>query len=140
MSFINRYGKSVVAVAVATLIVANQAISDDHIDAVEWVNVGIALLTAVSVHIVPLTPQAKGRKTAVAVSLAVLQVLTTTITGGIDMSEIVLIGITVAGALGIGVAPAQSPTQAVGWGPDKTPAATPPGTVEPSTREDAVRG
>ncbi|MET0495210.1 MAG: hypothetical protein ABW000_18975 [Actinoplanes sp.] len=140
MTFINRYGKSVVAVAVATLIVANQAISDDHIDAVEWVNVGIALLTAVSVHIVPLTPQAKGRKTAVAVSLAVLQVLTTTITGGIDMSEIILIGITVAGALGIGVAPARSATQAVGWGPDKTPAPATPDAVEPSARENAVRG
>ena len=73
-----------------------------------------------------------------AVSLAVLQVLTTTITGGIDMSEIVLIGITVAGALGIGVAPAQSATQAVGWGPDRTP--PPPTPIESPAREDAVRG
>ena len=106
-----KYGKAIVAVITAAIVVAYQALSGDkHIDATEWVSVAIAAVTAVGVYLVPLAPQAKWSKSAVAAVLAVLQVLTTIILGGIGPDEILLMLITAAGALGIYVAPAVSET------------------------------
>jgi hypothetical protein len=102
-----KYGKAVVAVIVAAIVVAYQALSgDNHIDAVEWVSITIAGTTAVGVWLIPLAPNAKWAKTALAAVLAVLQVLTTAILGGVGTDEVLLMVITAAGALGIWVAPA----------------------------------
>jgi hypothetical protein len=112
-----KYGKLVVAVLTAAIVTAYQALSgDNHIDAVEWVSVATAFVTALGVWLTPLAPHAKWAKTGVAVVLAVLQVLTTTILGGLGTDEILLMLITAAGALGIYVAPATSPTP--GTAPD----------------------
>lgn len=111
-----KYGKSLVAALTAAVVVAYQALTGDHhIDAVEWVSVAIAGVTAVGVYVVPMSPYAKWAKTAVAVVLAVLQILTTAILGGVGVDEILLMLITAAGAAGIYVAPAVTETQE---GPD----------------------
>jgi len=121
---VRTYGKAIVAVLVAAVVVAYQALTGDHhIDAAEWVSIAIAGVTAIGVYIVPLAPQAKWSKSAVAAVLAVLQVLTTAILGGLGVDEILLMLITAAGALGVYVAPAISTnglggTVAVGTGPD----------------------
>jgi len=118
------YGKALVAVLVAAVVVAYQALTGDHhIDAVEWVSIAIAGVTAIGVYVTPLAPQAKWSKSAVAAVLAVLQVLTTAILGGVGVDEILLMLITAAGALSVYVAPAMSTTAhgatvAVGTGPD----------------------
>ncbi|GLW32286.1 hypothetical protein [Actinoplanes regularis] len=103
------YGKALVAVIVAGVVTAYQALTGDgHIDPAEWVSVAIAAVTAVGVWLVPLAPGAPWAKTAVAVVLAVLQVLTTAILGGLGTDEILLMLITAAGAAGIWIAPATS--------------------------------
>ena len=118
------FGKAIVAVIVAAIVAAYQALSGDgRIEAEEWVSIAIAGVTAVGVYITPLAPHAKWSKSAVAAVLAVLQVLTTAILGGVGADEILLMVITAAGALGIWAAPARSTapsraTVAVGTGSD----------------------
>lgn len=131
-SLFTRYGKAVLATLAAAGVTAYQALSgDQHIDPVEAVSVAIAWVTAAGVYLVPLAPQARWTKTAVATLLAVLQVLTTAILGGLGTDEVLLMLITAAGAAGVYVAPAVSTltarggvgviTQpaAVGWGADQ---------------------
>jgi len=120
------YGKAIAAIITAAIVAAYQALGgDSRLDAQEWVQVAIAFTTAVGVWLVPLAPQAKWSKSAVAAVLAALQVLVTVILGGIEPDEVLLILITVAGALGVYVAPATSPTPAgapdvhVGVGSDR---------------------
>lgn len=110
---ISKYGKAIVAAGTAAVVVAYQALSgDQNIEAPEWVSIAIAAVTAVGVYVVPLSPHARWAKTAVAVVLAVLQILTTAILGGIGADELLLMAITAAGAAGIYVAPAVSETPA----------------------------
>lgn len=108
-----KYGKSLTAVVTAAIVVAYQALhGDGHISPVEWVSIAIALVTAAGVYLIPMAPYAKWTKTAVAVLLAVLQVLTTAILGGVGTDEILLMLITAAGAAGVYVAPAVTETPA----------------------------
>lgn len=108
-----KYGKSILAVITAAIVVAYQALSGDaNIEPTEWVSVAIAAVSAVGVYLVPLAPGAKWSKTAVAMVLAVLQVLTTVILGGIGADELLLMLITAAGAIGVYVAPAITTTPA----------------------------
>lgn len=108
-----KYGKAIVAVLAAAAVALYQSYSGDRtIEPVEWVSIAIAFTTAVGVWLIPLAPQAKWSKTAVAVVLAVLQALTAVILDGLGPDEIVLLIITVAGALGVYIAPAVSPTPA----------------------------
>jgi hypothetical protein len=87
-----------------------QALSgDNHIEPAEWVSVAIAGATAVGVWLIPLAPHATWTKSALAAVLAVLQILTTAILGGVGVDEVLLMLITAAGALGIYIAPAASP-------------------------------
>ncbi|WP_433793928.1 hypothetical protein [Actinoplanes sp. CA-252034] len=108
---VQKYGKAIVAVFVAGVVAAYQALGgDQHIDATEWVSVAIAAVTAFGVWWVPLIPNGPGVKTGVAVALAVLQVLTTAILGGVGTDEVLLMLITAAGAAGVWIAPASSTT------------------------------
>ncbi|BEL07807.1 hypothetical protein Q0Z83_059980 [Actinoplanes sichuanensis] len=115
------YGKAIVAILTAGIVAAYQALSGDQtIEPAEWVSVAIAIVTAVGVWLVPLAPGAAWAKTAVAVVLAVLQVLTTAILDGLGTDEILLMLITAAGAAGIWIAPAESTTGvSVGVGADR---------------------
>lgn len=104
-----QYGKAIVAVITAALTVAYAALSgDQHIDAEEWVQIGIAAATAVGVYLVPLAPQYTWGKTAVAVVLGVLQALATVVLGGLDTSEWIVLALAAATALGVVAAPAVS--------------------------------
>ena len=104
-----QYGKAIIAVLTTAAVYAYQSLSGDgRIDATEWVSVAIAAVAAVGVYLVPLAPRAKWTKTAVAVALAVLQVLTTVVLGGLDADEVLLLIITAAGTAGIYLAPAQT--------------------------------
>jgi hypothetical protein len=119
---VERIGKAVVAVVVLVAITVFQQLSGDHrIDPMEWVQIATALATAAGVYLIPLAPQAPWTKTALAVVLSLLQIATTVVLGGWDFDEIVVTLITVAGALGIAVAPATSPVTrtSVGWGADR---------------------
>lgn len=95
------YGKALAAVVGAALIVVQTAVGDGRIDAQEWVQIAIAAATAVGVYVVPLAPQYRWGKTAVAVVLAVLQVLTTVVLGGLDTQEVVTLLITALTAAGV---------------------------------------
>jgi hypothetical protein len=85
-----------------------------------WVQIAIAVVTAASVYIIPVIPQAPWGKTLVGVLLAALQVLTTAVLGGVDGGEWLTIAFAIAAALGITVAPATSVNGThVGWGSDR---------------------
>jgi hypothetical protein len=102
-----KYGKSIIAALTAAAVVAYQKLSGDkHIDSVEAVSIAIAFITAVGVYVVPMSPYAKWAKTAVAMVLAVLQIATTAILGGLGADELLLMFITAVGAAGIYAAPA----------------------------------
>lgn len=125
MSFVSKYGKAIVAIVVAALVAISQALGgDQHVEPGEWVAIAIAVATAVGVWLVPLAPQAKYGKTAVAVVLAALQVLTTSLLDGFGSDDILLVLLTVGGAIGVYIAPAVSttpagtPAVAVGVGSD----------------------
>lgn len=119
-----KYGKAIIAVLTAVLVAVYQSRSGDGVvSRVEWVSIVIAFVTALGVFLVPLAPQAKWGKTAVAGVLALLQVLVTAIVDGLGPDDLILIFITVVGALGIYIAPAISedngvPAVAVGTGGD----------------------
>lgn len=79
------YGKAWAAVAYVVAIALQAALDDRHLTAVEGVQLGIALLTAAGVYVVPLTSNYKWMKTAVAMGLAVLQTyVTVLLSGGAD--------------------------------------------------------
>ncbi|MEU4772979.1 hypothetical protein [Micromonospora sp. NPDC023644] len=104
-----KYGKAIAAVIGAVLVAAYAALGgDNRIDAEEVVQISIAAATAAGVYLVPLAPQYRWAKTAVAVVLAVLQALATAVLGGLDSGEwivLVLAGLTAAG---VAVTPAVS--------------------------------
>lgn len=121
-----KYGKAIVAVLTAAIVAAYQALGGDgRIEADEWVAIAIAFATALGVFVVPLAQHARWTKSAVAALLAALQVLTTAMLDGFRADDVLLILITVAGALGVYVAPATSETPAgapdihVGVGADR---------------------
>jgi hypothetical protein len=76
--------------------------------AVEWVQVAIAGVTAFVVHMVPLAEGHPWVKTSAGAVLAGLQVLVSVIVGGLTGGDVLMIVFAVAGALGIGYAPATS--------------------------------
>ena len=107
--FLSRYGKALVAVVGAALTVAYGALNGDrHVDSEEGVQIAIAAAAAVGVYFVPLAPQYRWGKTAVAAVLAVLQVLATVILGGLDHSEWIALVLAALTVVGVGAAPAVS--------------------------------
>ena len=115
------YGKFIVGFLYAVATTAVPFFSGDHhVDPSEGVAIAIAVCTAALTWLVPLVPSAPWIKSAVAAALAGLQILATVIIGGVDGNDILLIAFAVLSALGISVAPADSPKTgtAVGWGSD----------------------
>lgn len=103
------YGKAIAAVIGAALVVAYASLSGDgRIDPDEWVQIAIAAATAVGVYLIPLAPTLRWGKTAVAVVLGVLQVLTTVILGGLDSSDWIALALAALTAAGVAVAPSRS--------------------------------
>lgn len=113
-------GKSIIAFLYAVAVVVIPFIDGGGApDSGQWVSIAIAAVTAAGVYLTPLIPQAPWAKTAVGALLAGLQVLVTVIDGGVNGSDVLLIVVAVATALGIQLAPAKSANGvAVPWGPD----------------------
>lgn len=103
-----RYGKALTAVAIAGLTVAASALTDDHIDAAEGVQIATALTAAAGVFLVPVVPSWPWAKTAVAVLLAALSTAAALIIGGMHGTEWVNVALAGLGALAVGAAPARS--------------------------------
>jgi hypothetical protein len=105
----NTYGKAIASAVFFVLTALYAKLSGDgRVDPEEWVAVAIAAASAVGVYLVPLAPQYRWGKTAVAALLAALQVAATVILGGIDTNEWLLIVLAVGQALGVAAAPAVS--------------------------------
>lgn len=104
-----KYGKALAAVAGAVLVALYAALGgDNRIDTEEVVQVGIAAATAAGVYLVPLAPQYRWGKTAVAVLLAVLQALATAVLGGLAPGEWIVLALAGLTAAGVAFAPARS--------------------------------
>lgn len=79
-----------------------------HPDAEGWTQIGIGIATAIVTYIVPVIPEAPWAKTGAAVLLLLLQTLVTVVGDGVSAADLLLLVFTVAGALGIKLAPATS--------------------------------
>lgn len=103
------YGKAIVAIVYAVAVAVQVAWGGDaHIEPDEWVQISIALATALGVYLVPITSNYKWVKTAVAVVLAVLQALATVLLDGVEPNDWITLFLAAVGALGVLVAPATS--------------------------------
>lgn len=96
------YGKALAAV-VATIISAVVAAltGDEHVSAVEWINVCIMAVGAAAVFTAPNVPGARFTKSILAVLAAVLTLLASAITDGITTTEWLQMGLAALGALGV---------------------------------------
>lgn len=104
---LQKYGKSIVAALFAFITAIQALISDGHVTQQEGVQIAVAFFTAVSVYLVPMLvyPWAK---TAIAVVLAVLNITTTAVVGGLDTGDVTGMVLAALTALGVAGAPAAS--------------------------------
>ena len=117
------YGKSIIAFLYAVFVGFAPLWNGDHkYDAAEAVATAIAVVTAAAVYLVPLAPGAGWTKSVVAFLLAGLNVAAVVILdGSIDVPEWLMIVTAALAAIGIQVAPAESPATGmrVGVGSDQ---------------------
>jgi hypothetical protein len=90
-------------VVMAVAMTLTTALTDDHITPSEWVQLGIAAATAFAVWIAKNEPGWSAVKTALAAVLAVLALLVSAVTGGLQPLEIVNLVIAALTALGVHV-------------------------------------
>jgi hypothetical protein len=101
------YGKAWAAIAYAAVLALQVALGGDgHVEADEWVQIAIAVVTAIGVYMVPITTQYKWVKTAVAVVLCILQGATTALLGGWEPGDWATLVIAASGAVAVLLAPA----------------------------------
>jgi hypothetical protein len=92
-------------VAMTVLVGIQEATADKNISAQEWVQVLLQLLMAVNVWATANLPQYTKMKTVVAATIAVVSLLVSYITNGIDTQEAINLVITFLAALGVAVVP-----------------------------------
>lgn len=103
------YAKAIAAVVATGLSAVVAALSGDNlIDAQEWVNVAILGVGACAVFAAPNVPGSRYTKAIIAVLTAVLTLLVNMITGGLDTSELLQLGVAALGALGVYATPNRS--------------------------------
>lgn len=102
------YGRAVVAILVTALTVLASALTDDRVDTEEWLQVAIQAATIAGVWLVPNLPHSAAYKTGLAALLAVLNLATTLIVGGLDSADIINLVLAALGVIGVGVAPSVS--------------------------------
>lgn len=109
------YGKTIVAFLYAAFTGFAPLWTGDHkYDAAEAVATAIAVVTAAAVYLVPLAPGVGWTKSAVAFLLAALNVAAVVILdGAIDVPEWLMIVTAALAAIGVKVAPAESPATGV---------------------------
>jgi hypothetical protein len=115
----NRFGKAIVAALLAVVTAVHTLVSDEFITGAEWIQIAIAVVTAISVYLVPIFEYA-WVKTAIAVILAALNVLVTLITDGVSSGDLVQVLMSALTVLLVAFAPARSDPP-----PNPTPAARP---------------
>lgn len=95
-----------VVAAVASLLVA--FLSDNAISTVEWVMLGTAFITAISMYVVPNLTDGTARyaKGIVTFLLAAFGVLYVVLQGGVTTSEWIMVGIAGLTAIGVPLLPA----------------------------------
>lgn len=101
--------KSAVAVIgvilMAVLTTVQDAFTDQHIDAQEWVQVALGVLMAFNVWATANLPQYGSMKTYVAAAIAAMTALYTFVVGGVSISEWINLVVVVLVALGVAVVP-----------------------------------
>jgi len=115
---INEYAKALLHILVVVLAAVVVYLKSGNITPTEYVNLGILLATSIGVYWTNLLPDAKFQsilKVLVAVAGAVLASLNTFLLPGatINAGAIITIILAAAGALGVGVIPNASPSNAV---------------------------
>jgi chromate transport protein ChrA len=101
----SNYAKMFAAVVATVLSALVAVMSDGSISNVEWINVGIAAVTAAAVFAAPNVPFANYTKSVLAVLMAVLTFFTTAISNGVTTSEWLQVAVIALGALGVYAVP-----------------------------------
>lgn len=104
---ISTYAKAIVYIITAGLVVLGAALTDDVVSTSEWLNIGIAGVTAVGVYLVPnlgtgVQHYAKG---IVAFVGAALAALASFLSDGVTSAEWVLVALAALGAIGVVIVP-----------------------------------
>jgi hypothetical protein len=92
-------------VVMAILTSVQSAMADSHIDAQEWVQVGLGVLMAFNVWATANLPQYTSMKTYVAAAITVGAALYTFIVGGVSAAEWINLVILALSAVGVSLAP-----------------------------------
>lgn len=102
---IRKFGPAVVAIVFAVLTAAAAALTDGRIDPGEGVQLAIQGTTVAGVWLVPAIPSWPHAKTAIAALLAALNLLTTVITDGLTVPEVVNLAVAFAGVFAMRFTP-----------------------------------
>jgi len=105
---VRSYGKALLAVVGAIVVALYNFLNDNTVSVTEMIAIIIAGVTAISVYMVPLTPEWPWMKTAIGVVLVVLNALVIIIVDGVTQQEIWELVIVALTAAGISMAPAVS--------------------------------
>lgn len=103
----SHYAKSILAIAAAAIGILVAALADNTVTTAELVNVGIAVVTAVGVYLIPNLPAGPARyfKSGVALLGAALTALASFITDGVTTAEWLQIALAALAAIGVYVVP-----------------------------------
>ena len=136
---LSRYTKAVVSILAAALVALVSALTDDVVTQVELVLVCIAIVTAVTVYLVPNLPTGPARyaKAITGFTGAGLSALVLIVADGVTLSEWLTVAVAALGGIGIAVLPNTGPR-----GPATTVinvTGSTGGTVDPSAITAALR-
>lgn len=109
----NKYGKALVAVLAAVLaVVASVTSGDGHVSDEEKMQIAIALVTAISVYLVPAVPEWPWMKTAIAAVLAGLVAASSLFVDGWSVNDTTNVLIAVIGVILVEISPANTEQRA----------------------------
>ena len=111
------YAKSIVTIIAAGLGILVAALADNTVSALEYVNIGIALVTAIGVYLIPNLPAGPATvgKTFVAAAGAALAALATVLATTLDFSAVsssdwLSVLLAAGAAIGVYIIPNEKPT------------------------------
>lgn len=107
MTILTPYAKAILAIVAAAFAVLTVALTDNVVTPTEATNVGIAVVTATGVYLVPNLQAGPARylKLAVALLGAALAALVAVLTDGVTASEWLTVILAALAAIGIGIVP-----------------------------------
>jgi hypothetical protein len=112
---IGHYAKSITYIVLAAVTFLVTALSDDAVTGEELVNLGVIVLGAIGVYLVPNFPEgvAKYWKTAITAATAALVAVLSFWSEGISTTEWLQIGIAALAAIGVYIVPNEPKVQKV---------------------------